>query len=54
MVADSEVLSPNQLPDIEKVRPMLFGSFGSMAYYSIGDRLGDAFSVGNELRRCPP
>jgi flavin reductase (DIM6/NTAB) family NADH-FMN oxidoreductase RutF len=51
MVADSEVLNPNQLPDIEKVRPMLFGSFGSMAYYNIGDRLGDAFSVGNELRR---
>jgi hypothetical protein len=25
MVADSEVLNPNQLPDIEKVRPMLFG-----------------------------
>jgi flavin reductase (DIM6/NTAB) family NADH-FMN oxidoreductase RutF len=51
MVADSEVLSPNQLPDIEKVRPMLFGSFGSMAYYNIGDKLGDAFSVGNELQR---
>ena len=51
MVADSEVLNPSQLPDIEKVRPMLWGSFGSMAYYGIGDKLGDAFSVGNELRR---
>jgi flavin reductase (DIM6/NTAB) family NADH-FMN oxidoreductase RutF len=51
MVADSEVLNPNQLPDIEKVRPMLFGSFGSMAYYGIGDRLGGAFSVGKDLRR---
>ncbi len=51
MVADSEILSPNQLPDIEKVRPMLFGSFGSLAYYNIGDKLGDAFSVGNELKR---
>jgi flavin reductase (DIM6/NTAB) family NADH-FMN oxidoreductase RutF len=51
MVADSEVLSPNQLPDIEKVRPMLFGSFGNMAYYGIGDKLGNAFSVGNELQR---
>jgi len=30
MVADSEVLNPNQLPDIEKVRPMLWGSFGSI------------------------
>jgi hypothetical protein len=51
IVADSEALNPNQLPDIEKVRPLLFGSFGSMAYYGIGDKLGDAFSVGNELRR---
>jgi flavin reductase (DIM6/NTAB) family NADH-FMN oxidoreductase RutF len=51
MVADSEVLSPNQLPDIEKVRPMLWGSFGSMAYYGIGSKLGDAFSVGKELKR---
>ncbi len=49
MIADSGVLNPHQLPDIEKVRPMLWGSFGSMAYYGIGDKLGDAFSVGNEL-----
>ncbi len=50
MVADSEVLSPNQLPDIEKVRPMLWGSFGSMAYFSIGEKLGYAFSVGSILK----
>ena len=50
MVAESEILSPKKLPDIEKVRPMLFGSFGSMAYYGVGERLGGAFSVGNELR----
>lgn len=51
MVADSEVLNPNQLPDIEKVRPMVWGSFGSVAYYKIGDKLGDAFSVGNALKK---
>jgi flavin reductase (DIM6/NTAB) family NADH-FMN oxidoreductase RutF len=51
MVADSEVLNPKQLPDIEKVRPMLWGSFGSMAYYNIGNKLGDSFSVGNELKQ---
>jgi flavin reductase (DIM6/NTAB) family NADH-FMN oxidoreductase RutF len=50
IVSDSEVLNENQLPDIEKVRPMLFGSFGSMAYYGIGRRLGSV-SVGKELRR---
>jgi flavin reductase (DIM6/NTAB) family NADH-FMN oxidoreductase RutF len=51
MVADSTVLNLNQLPDIEKVRPILWGSFGSMAYYNIGDKLGNAFSVGNELKQ---
>ncbi len=49
MVADSEVLSPNRFPDIEKVRPMLFGSFGSIAYYGVGEKLGTAFSSGYEL-----
>jgi len=51
MMADSEVLNPKQLPDIEKVRPLLWGSFGSMAYYNIGNKLGDSFSVGNELKQ---
>jgi flavin reductase (DIM6/NTAB) family NADH-FMN oxidoreductase RutF len=51
MVADNEVLNPKQLPDIEKVRPLVWGSFGSMAYYGIGEKLGDAFSVGNELKQ---
>ncbi len=50
MVAESEVLSPRQLPDIEKVRPMLWGSFGTMGYYGIGDKLGAAFAVGRQLQ----
>jgi flavin reductase (DIM6/NTAB) family NADH-FMN oxidoreductase RutF len=54
MVADSEVLNSTQLPDIEKVRPMLFGSLGSKAYYSVGDKLGDAFSIGKELIGAKP
>jgi flavin reductase (DIM6/NTAB) family NADH-FMN oxidoreductase RutF len=49
MVADSEVLSPNQLPDIEKVRPLLWGSFGSPGYYKVGDKLGKAFTIGKEI-----
>jgi flavin reductase (DIM6/NTAB) family NADH-FMN oxidoreductase RutF len=51
MVAESDILNPNQLPDIEKIRPMLWGSMGSMGYYGIGEKLGDAFSVGKELGR---
>jgi flavin reductase (DIM6/NTAB) family NADH-FMN oxidoreductase RutF len=51
MVADGDVLNPNQLPDIEKVRPMFWGSVGSMAYYGIGERLGAAFSVGKDFQK---
>ncbi len=51
IVADSEVLNAKQLPDVEKVRPMLWGSFSSMAYYKVGDKLGDSFSIGNTLKR---
>jgi flavin reductase (DIM6/NTAB) family NADH-FMN oxidoreductase RutF len=51
IVAEGEVLSSNQLPDIEKVRPILWGSFGTMAYYGVGQKLGNAFSVGKELRK---
>ncbi len=51
MVAESDILGLNQLPDIEKVRPMLWGSFGSIAYYNIGNKLGDAFSIGKELKQ---
>lgn len=48
LVADSEVLNSKQLPDIEKVRPMLWGSLGNMAYFGIGAKLGEAFSVGKK------
>jgi flavin reductase (DIM6/NTAB) family NADH-FMN oxidoreductase RutF len=51
MVADDGALNPGRFPDIEKVRPMLWGSFGSMAYYGIGNKLGAAFSAGNALKR---
>lgn len=51
IAADGEVLSSKQFPDIEKVRPILWGSSGSAAYYTIGEKLGEAFSVGNEIRR---
>jgi flavin reductase (DIM6/NTAB) family NADH-FMN oxidoreductase RutF len=48
MVADGEILSEKQFPDIEKVRPIVWGSMGTMAYYGIGDRLGEAFKIGKE------
>jgi flavin reductase (DIM6/NTAB) family NADH-FMN oxidoreductase RutF len=51
MIADVDVLAKDRFPDIEKVRPILWGSMGSMAYYGVGAQLGRAFSVGQELRR---
>lgn len=51
IVADEEVGNPERrnFPDVEKVRPILYGSFGSPAYYGIGARLAEAFEVGKEL-----
>jgi flavin reductase (DIM6/NTAB) family NADH-FMN oxidoreductase RutF len=51
ILADSEVLNEKNLPVIEKVRPLLWGSFSSKAYYGVGERFGNAFSVGNELKK---
>jgi len=51
IVTNKDVLGSNKLPDIEKVRPIMFGSLGSSSYYSIGDKLGAAFSVGKKLMR---
>jgi flavin reductase (DIM6/NTAB) family NADH-FMN oxidoreductase RutF len=51
LVADDGVLSEKRIPDIEKVRPLVFGSFGTMSYYGIGRKIAAAFSVGNELKK---
>lgn len=34
----------NGQPDIEKTRPLIWGSFGSNNYYTIGKKLGPAFT----------
>jgi len=51
MVADSEVLGEKKLPDIEKVRPMIYGGFGSSAYYGLGAKLDEAFSAGKKFQK---
>jgi flavin reductase (DIM6/NTAB) family NADH-FMN oxidoreductase RutF len=48
MVADSEILNQDQLPDIEKVKPIMYSS-GNMAYYNVGTKVGDAYTIGKEL-----
>ena len=51
IIGDEDVLNEKQHPDIEKVRPIIWGSLGSMGYYGIGDKLGTAFSVGKQLQK---
>lgn len=48
--ASPDVLGENGLPAIEKVRPVMFGSGGTSAYFGIGEKLGDAFSIGGSLK----
>lgn len=46
--ADPEVLGDQGLPDIEKVKPMIFGP-EIRTYHGIGRYLGQAFAVGKGL-----
>jgi flavin reductase (DIM6/NTAB) family NADH-FMN oxidoreductase RutF len=47
--ADESVLRENGAPDIEKVRPILYAP-GNQAYYGLGEYLGEAFSIGKQIR----
>jgi len=42
---EEEAAGPDGAPDIERVRPVVYAQ-GNRAYYSVGRRLGRAFSVG--------
>jgi flavin reductase (DIM6/NTAB) family NADH-FMN oxidoreductase RutF len=42
--ADQDVLTIKNKPDIQKIRPILFGS-GDRGYHSIGSKIGDAFTI---------
>ena len=46
--ADEAVLGSKAVPEIEKVRPIVF-SPGNRAYYGLGPSLGKAFSIGKEI-----
>lgn len=46
--ADEAVLGRGGLPDIEKVRPLLYAP-GQSAYFGVGPRLARAFSAGKDL-----
>lgn len=46
--AEEDMLGEGDLPDIEKVRPMIFVP-ESRKYYGVGKFIGKAFSVGREI-----
>jgi len=46
--ADEAVLDEKQIPEVEKIRPILFAPGGS-CYYGIGKALGGAFQIGKEI-----
>jgi flavin reductase (DIM6/NTAB) family NADH-FMN oxidoreductase RutF len=48
--ADESVLSEKGVPDIEKVRPIIF-SPEVRRYHKVGGYLGEAFSIGKSIRK---
>ena len=48
--ADEACLGADGLPDIEKVRPVLFSPEGRK-YYGVGRLIGQAFSLGREIMK---
>lgn len=46
--ADADVLGEDGLPDITKLKPLVYDT-GHRGYYGIGSLLGQAFSIGKEL-----
>jgi len=47
--ADESVLAENGMPDIEKVKPILYAP-AEKAYFSVGKKIGDAFSMGKRFK----
>lgn len=47
--ADENLLGKDGLPDMEKVKPVVFAP-GTQCYFGTGDFLGGAFSIGNEIK----
>jgi len=46
--ADLSVLNENELPDVKKVKPIIYET-GNRRYFRIGSCLGQAFSIGKEV-----
>jgi flavin reductase (DIM6/NTAB) family NADH-FMN oxidoreductase RutF len=51
--ADESVLGENGLPDITKIQPFVYGPT-NRSYYGIGERVGEAFSIGKKPETDKP
>ena len=49
--ADADVFSEDGLPDILKIKPLIFDT-SHKGYHGIGPCLGKAFSIGNAFKAC--
>ncbi|OGW33405.1 MAG: flavoredoxin [Nitrospirae bacterium GWC2_42_7] len=47
--ADESVLNENGLPDIEKIKPVIFCP-EVRAYHKVGNHIGEAFSIGKDFK----
>ena len=45
----SEECTTNGLPDVAKVKPVIYSPGAEKAYHGVGQKLGQAFSVGKDL-----
>jgi flavin reductase (DIM6/NTAB) family NADH-FMN oxidoreductase RutF len=48
--ADSTVLNEKGLPEIEKIKPIIWNPAG-MSYHAVGKPVGHAFSIGKDIRK---
>ena len=48
--ADEGILGEKELPEIEKVKPILFAP-ENLDYYAVGQYLGKAFSIGKQVKK---
>jgi hypothetical protein len=49
--AEEGVLDEKGMPDIEKMRPPFFYAPGANGYYRMGEFPGEAFSIGQDVKK---
>jgi len=50
ILADKDTLGAHELPDIEKVQPIIWGGMGNNQYFAVGEKVGKGFTVGKRFK----